>query len=332
MADCNNLFQEFNSTIKLSNSKKESLKTSRKDLRKKIRTYFKENKPDEVQPRFTGQGSFESDTNVNPIPRTVEIDGEEKTLYKYDLDDGVYFIGDEDEDKRKSIQTYHNWIYDAVDGHTSQKPMDKNTCVRVIFSDGHNIDLPIYYKKGTTPELAHKAKGWIFSDPKEFIEWFEEKAKGNSQLRRIIRYLKAWCDYREFSNSSKKMPSGFIMTILAANHQYKHDRDDVALKETLIIIQAELSRVFKCERPTTPEGEDLLEEYSQEEYFMHELAKFIDNAKRALEEKNQNKACEYWQKIFGNRFSCSNAIDDDEQKKETSALAVGAFSSRPWVR
>lgn len=330
MANCNNLFQEFNSTIKLTDSKKDSLKKSSKELRKKIRTYFKENKPDEVKPKFTGQGSFEVNTNVNPIPRTVEIDGEEKTLYKYDLDDGVYFIGDED--KRKSIQTYHNWIYEAVDGHTSQKPIDKNTCVRVIFSDGHNIDLPIYYKQGATPELAHKGKGWIFSDPKEFIEWFEERAKGSPQLRRIIRYLKAWCDYREFSNSSKKMPSGFIMTILAANHQYKHDRDDVALKESLINIQAELSKEFKCERPTTPAGEDLLEEYSQEDYFMNELAKFINNAKRGLEEKNQKNACEYWRKIFGDRFSCSNAKDEDEGDKRSDALAAVAATSKPWAR
>ena len=153
MADCNNLIQEFNSTIKLSNSKKESLKTSRKDLRKKIRTDFNKNRPDEIQPKFMGQGSFETDTSINPIPRRVEIDGEEKSLYKYDLDDGVYFIGDEDD--RNSIYTYHNWIYEAVYGHTAQKPIDKNTCVRVIFSDGHNIDLPIYYKKETTPQIFY---------------------------------------------------------------------------------------------------------------------------------------------------------------------------------
>lgn len=332
MANCNDLFKDFNSSIKLASSKKDSLKTSRKELRRKIRTYFKENKPDEIKPKFAGQGSFEIDTNVNPIPRTLKIDGEEKTIYKYDLDDGVYFIGDDTEDERKSIQTYHNWICEAVDGHTSQKPVDKNACVRVLFSDGHNIDLPIYYKDGTTPELAHKGKGWIYSDPKEFIDWFEEKAKENPQLRRLIRYLKAWCDYREFSNSSKKMPSGFILTILAVNHQYKHERDDIALKETLVIIQAELSREFRCERPTTPKGENLLEAYSQGDYFMSELAKFINNAKKALEEKNQKRACEHWQKIFGDRFSCSNAKDEDEEDKRSAALAAGAAASVPWAR
>ena len=331
MADCSNLFQEFNFKIKLKDSKKDSLKKSRKELRKKIRTYFKENKPDEIKPKFSGQGSFETNTNVNPIPRTIEVNGEEKVIYKYDLDDGVYFIDDETEDGRKSIQTYHNWIYEAVDGHTSQKPADKNTCVRVLFSDGHNIDLPIYFKNATIPELAHKTKGWIISDPKEFIDWFEKREKGNPQLKRLIRYLKAWCDYREFNNLSKKMPSGFIMTILATNHQYKHNRDDIALKETLINIQAELFKEFRCERPTTPKGENLLEEYTQKKYFMDELEKFIDNAKKALEEKNQKKACEFWHKIFGDRFSCSNAKDEDEGDKRSAALAAGAATSRPWA-
>ena len=292
MANCNDLFKSFDSVIKLSPSKKDSLIISRNDLRKKIQNHFKQNKSAEIMPKFAGQGSFETDTNINPLPETIVINGKEKTIYKYDLDYGVYFIGKETIEERRNIQTYHNWIIEAIDGHTSQKPIDKNTCVRVIFSDGHNIDLPIYYKKGVTPELAHKAKGWILSDPKEFIDWFEDKSKGNAKLKRLIRYIKAWCNYREFTNSSIKMPSGFIMTILATNQQYIHQRDDIALKETLVNIQAKLLSEFKCKRPTTPNDEDLLEEYSQKDSFLNDLAKFIELAKNALAEKNQKKACE----------------------------------------
>ncbi|SHG52162.1 hypothetical protein SAMN05443144_13213 [Fodinibius roseus] len=330
MANCTDLLHEFDSTIRLTKARKDSLKISRNDLRKKIRKYFSEERPDEITPKFAGQGSMETDTAVNPIPRKEEAGGEEQTLYKYDIDDGIYFIGDDFEEERKTIQTHHNWICEAIDGHTSQKPIDKNTCVRVVFADGHHIDLPIYYKKEDTPELAHKAKGWVYSDPKEFIEWFKAQIGKKQQLIRLIRYLKAWCDYREFSNSSIKMPSGFIMTILAVNNYYRHKRDDIALKETLVNIQAELSREFKCERPTTPAGEDLFEEYSHEGYFMNVLAHFIEQAQHALREGNQMEACKYWQKIFGNRFSCSNAQDEDE-KKHTGALAIGAASSNPWA-
>lgn len=332
MADCHNLFTDFNSTIRLTDTRKTSLKKSRKKLRDRIRTYFNEKKPDEIKPKFTSQGSFLMDTGVNPIPRTETVDGEEKTILKYDVDDGVYFIGEEDQDERKSIQTYHDWIIEAVEGHT-EKTIDKNTCVRVLFSDGHNIDFPIYYKKGSTPELAHKAKGWIESDPKEFADWFNEKATENPQLRRIVRYLKAWCDFRKVSRTDKPMPSGFVMTILAAEQFYKHDRDDVALKETLIKIEAELQKKFKCLRPTKPTGEDLLANYAtHKDYFMGCLGDFIQNAKNAVEEKNQKKACGFWQKSLGGRFPCHMAKDEDEESKNEGLASIAVKSTKYYGR
>jgi hypothetical protein len=217
MANCHDLFTDFNKTITLNDSKRKSLKKSRKSLRNKIRKYFDEEKKDETKPKFTGQGSFVVDTIVEPIPLVVEEDGEEKTLLFYDVDDGVYFIGEKKD--RKTVQTYHTWIKDAVTGHTSTPPIDKNTCVRVKFSDGHHIDLPIYYKEENgIPELAHKAKGWIESDPKAFQEWFEGKIDGKEQLRRIVRFLKAWSEYRETQRKDKPMVTGFILTILACNN------------------------------------------------------------------------------------------------------------------
>ena len=331
MANCYDLFIEFNKTIRLSSSKTASLIASRDDLRDKIRKYFQEKKKGEIQPKFGGQGSYMMHTIINPITRIEDIDGKRKYLYYYDIDDGIYFIGDQDAEDRHSIHTYHRWICEAVNGHTYTDPVDKNTCVRVLFSDGHNIDFPIYYIKGAEiPELAHKAKGWIKSDPKEFFRWFNGRAKENPQLRRIVRYLKAWSDYRQFCRADKPMPSGLILTILASNHYYKHERDDIALKETLINIEAELKRSFRCERPTTPKFENLLSSYNCEEYFMDCLASFIRNAKNALEEKNQKKSCEYWQKSFGDRFPCNLAKDEVERSLASAGLALGASTSRPW--
>ncbi|QNF34413.1 hypothetical protein HUW51_17405 [Adhaeribacter swui] len=330
MANCHDLFLDFNSTIRLSESKRKSLKLSRHELRRKIRRYFKENEKDGIMPKFSGQGSFMMDSIINPIPRK-EIEGNTvKYLYFYDIDDGIYFIGNLETKTRYSIQTYHNWIYDAVDGHTDTPPIDKNTCVRVLFSDGHNIDLPIYYKQGDTPELAHKAKSWLESDPLKFSQWFNEKAEINPQLRRIVRYLKTWSDYRQYCNTSKPMPSGLILTILAANHYYRHDRDDISLKETLVSIEAALRVNFRCERPTTPAGENLLSKYTQEEYFMGSLRQFISNAKLAIEEKNQKKGCEYWQKSLGDRFPCHLAKDEEQRNIAVSGLVMGAANSKPY--
>jgi hypothetical protein len=335
MANNHEQFIAFNDTIAITKSKKDTLTGNRKALREVIRKYFKENKPDEIKPTFRSQGSFVMKTTVNPIPQWSEED--KKNLYKYDVDDGVYFIGEDDD--RKSVNTYHNWIYDAVKDHTDKGAEDKTTCVRVVYADGHHIDLPIYFKiKGnnTIPELAHKSKGWIDSDPKEFFEWFNNRVDDKQQLRRIVRYLKAWCDYRNNQNASIKMPSGFIMTILASNNISYDDRDDIALKETLENIQNSINKdyggKFECKRPTTPKGEDLFANYSdtKRDNFLNQLSNFVTSAQQAINGNNTKESCLKWQKHFGDRFSCSTAKDEDEQSnaKAYSSPAIIATNAK----
>ena len=329
MANNHDQFIAFNSTIEISRSKKETLKGNRKTLRDVIKKYFDDNKPNEIKPSFRSQGSFVMKTTVNPIPRWSEDD--KKDLYKYDVDDGVYFIGDEKHDDRKSINTYHDWIYDAVKDHTGKGAEKRNTCVRVLYADGHHIDLPIYYKmdeKNSIPELAHKSKGWIDSDPKEFFEWFNNRVDEKQQMRRIVRYLKAWCHYRNFQRPDVKMPSGFIMTILATENFSNNSRDDIALKETLEKIQLKIDKdycgKFECKRPTTPKGENLFAEFSdtRRDYFLSQLRSFITSARQAIEGNNPKESCLKWQKHFGDRFCCSTAKDEEEAANKYSNPAI----------
>lgn len=331
MANNHQQFLAFNDTIKLSQSKKDELKKNRKELRNIIRRYFRENKSNEIQPKFSSQGSFMMNTTVNPI--SVKSEDGKKNLYKYDVDDGVYFLGDEDSDDRYSVSTYHDWIYNAVKNHTKTGAQKKDTCVRVLYSDGHHIDLPIYYKRDdiykSIPELAHKGKQWIDSDPQEFYNWFNEKAKLNKQLKRIVRYLKAWADFKN-ENSSTKMPPGFILTILAVNNLSHNDRDDICLKETLVKIQNEVDESkggkFECYRPTTPDDEDLFNSYSEakKKNFLTYLNDFVTSANQAINMTNPKESCIKWQKHLGNRYSCSSVKDEDEKSnaKNYSSPAV----------
>ena len=133
MAVLNKEFVKFDSEIKLNKARKENLKKSRKNIRKQIKKWFKENKPDELQPKFYGQGSFEMNTITNPI---VEYDEDGNVIRKYDLDYGIYFIEKEGENNKKAINTWHEWVYQSVENYSSRKPIKKNTCIRVIFADG----------------------------------------------------------------------------------------------------------------------------------------------------------------------------------------------------
>lgn len=331
MANCNEHFNEFNGKIRLTGNRRKELKGSRKELRRKIRKWFKENRPDETQPKFSGQGSMSTDTIINPIPRKLVEGKEEKTKLYYDVDDGIYFEGDKSVDERPDPATYHDWICQAVKGHTDTDPIDKNTCVRTVFADGHHIDNPIYYKEGDIPELAHKKEGYVESDPKAFTEWFNEKAENEPQLRNLVRYGKGWSDNMEFQNESKVMPSGLIMTILITKKaEYRKGRDDIALKETLVKIQSELQNEFACYRPTTPKGENLLKGYIQKDYFMKCLADFIDDAKKALQEKNIRKATESWRKHLSERFP----LGEDKDDTSNSSAGLGTIilpTTRPYA-
>lgn len=322
MANNHEQFIEFNESIKLSESKKNELRKNRDTLRDKIRKYFEDEKSNQKKPKFSAQGSFMMNTTVNPIVKEeFDEEGNVKKLYQYDLDDGVYFI--DKEENRKSESTYHNWIFNAVKDHTTKGAEKKSTCVRVLYADGHNIDLPIYFKaeienEETIPELAHKSKKYTFSDPREFYRWFNNKA--DEQLKRIVRYLKAWRD-KQNNSYSTKIPSGLVLTILATNHYIKDDRDDISFRDTLQEIQKELDYNFICERPTTEVGEDLLEKYS-ENHFMDRLSKLIDSANKAIEHTDNKEACKKWQKHLGDRFSCSNIKEINSYSNSPQKKAI----------
>lgn len=332
MAVLHKEFIRFNKVIKLDPKKKEGLLTSRKDLRKKIKKDFADNRPNELQPKFASQGSIEMDTAINPIP--VYDEELDRRLIKYDLDDGIYFIDKEDEDNRKPIQTWHNWVFDAVDNHTSQDTIRKQTCIRVVFADGHHIDLPIYYKKDDIIELAHRIKGWTESDAKAFFEWFNELK--SPQLVRIVRYLKAWKDYREFKNNSLKLPSGFELTILAVNNYIEDDNDDSAFLETVRKMDTELNKVngFKCIRPTTPKGENVFADYSttRKSDFLNTLGNLLGDLDKAEAETNFKNASEILLKNqFGDRFPLGEDKDQDVKSESLGrTISTSTIIPRPY--
>lgn len=303
MANCDNLFKEFNERIKLSSSKKESLRVSRDSLREKIRTKFEDK---DYAVRFCWQGSFAMNTIITPKDND------------YDIDDGIYILTDSEPEE--NIATLHRWIVEAAEDHTSQSPTDKNPCVRVHFADGHHVDLVLYHMKDSDehPRLAHKRDGWIVSDPREFTDWFNAQCDEKGQLKRIIRYYKAWADHLRGN-----MPSGLELTILATNNKALSDRDDVAFLDTMNSIQDSLQISFQCYRPTTPR-EDLSADYSEtrKDYFLARLSSFVQSGEQALEEANQKDACPKWKRHFGPRFPCDLAEDrlDDAAVYESPAF------------
>ena len=271
MANIHNLFQHYNSAIKLSDNDREKLKQARNSLRKRMQEIYNKLPDNEKKTHnieFQSQGSFVMDTIIKPH------------IADFDIDDGVYFQGNLTEEERSDTQVFHDLIIKAIDKNNEiEEIIDKPTCVRVKYYSkygdrdlGFHIDLPSYYAENyESPELAHTKEGWVESSPVEFIAWFEEKTesgfqkaflfesfkyaepyekwlsdirKKDCQLRRIVRYLKSWADLKR-----NEMPCGIIMSILAANNYAENERDDISLRDTLIEINNDLEeKLSKLEK------------------------------------------------------------------------------------
>lgn len=344
MAKNHNLFTQFNAAIKLSDEDRSKLIKHRNLLRKRMRDNFNR-LPIEVRRilkmLFQSQGSFIMDTIIKP-----QFDD-------YDLDDGTYFVGNLELMKEISEKQLHEWVILSIDTHDEYGDIkDKPTCVRVQYKLGFHIDIPIYYfVENEDSYLAHLAKGYMVSGPVEFIEWFEQHTgsgfrkeylyeydsqkdnykkwlsdirKSDCQLRRIVRYLKAWADLQP-----KEMPCGLIMTILATNNYHPHERDDIALKETLLKIQSKLNARFECLRPTTPADENLFDSYPNKEFFMSALSKFVTAATSALEVVNYRKSSEKWREFLGDRFPLG-PDEDDPSLKSNPMSGVITRNHKPY--
>lgn len=311
MANCHHLFGEFNTEISLTSNKKTKMIASKDGLRERIRKHFKEHHPEYV-PKFYIQGSYKMKTGIRTKDDIC------------DLDDGVYFFRTPD----VTETTLQNWIWDAVNGYTSTSPEHRKKCIRNIFSGDYEIDIPVYYKiDGQEYQLAVKNNGWEDSDPKALIDWFNNNKDANGKMIKVIKELKAWCDYKR-----NKMPSGLAMTILAMNAKAKivlNDRDDILITDVLREIKKTLAQKFECIVPVTPK-DNLFADYdsTRKNNFLVNLDTFLADAEAALKETNQLKASRLWQKHLGTRFP--DGEDKNEQSNSSPATTSGAALSRPW--
>lgn len=312
MANCDNLFRDFDGKLNIVKTKKDKLINSKKNLRTRIQNHFKKEHPD-YTPKFWIQGSYKMRTAI----RTKDD--------LCDLDDGVFFSSNP---QGVTGTTLQKWVKEAVDGTTDATPSHNKKCITVDYTAGYNIDLPVFLfdeENDAHPHLAVKNEDFKPDDPKEFVKYFEDELDQDNQLRRIIKYLKAWCDYKR-----QKMPSGLAMTILALDNIQKNKRDDVALKFTLIEIEKALNIRFQCVMQTTP-NEDIFKDYdkARKDNFLNNLSEFIKDAKKACDdEKNQNKASDLWKKHLGDRFPDGEDKDEKESNESNFSSTIG--NAKPY--
>ena len=292
MGDLYNEFRSFHDRIALAPGRKAVLRTARHAIRERIRKYFRDTLNVGV-PKFRGQGAYAMGTMVNPIG------GE------YDIDDGVYLqhLDNRNDTDWPAASAIHQWLVKAAQWHTREKPMAKRTCVRVRYPGLYHIDLPSYAELNGLFRLAVKGQArWPPSDPMTLAYWFNATAKFHGeQLRRMVRYLKAWADFQ--SGRWGKLPGGLILTVLAANYFQGHAKDDIALANMFQAISNAVNTICYVLNPVDF-SEVLTERLSdaQKTRFIDAVKAAADDAHQAIVQKDAHRASKLWRKQLGDRF------------------------------
>jgi len=279
--------------------------------------------PDE----FVSQGSYSMKTMVQ------DKDND------YDIDDGVYFASDDlvgprgaalsSLDARKRIR---NAVAEDKAAFNDD-PVVKPNCVRVQYSGGYHVDIPVYRiieeidaagNASGYVELA-AGDGWVRSDARLVTDWFEEKNKSLSpdtsngrQMRRVTRYLKKIA--RSRSSWKKPILGGFGITVLVSEcFVGKKDRDDAALHATMVAIVGRLQASLVVAHPVTPDatittgGADPQARYLRDR--LSELVKVLKPLHATT--CDEEAALKSWDRAFNTTFF-SARFKEEEAKDEAS--------------
>jgi hypothetical protein len=292
MADLHSEFSKYHDRIALTDGIKITLRTSRDAIRGRICRYFRNTLKIEA-PKFRGQGAYAMNTAVNPV------NGE------YGIEDGVYFqhLDNKNDGDWPTPDTSHHWLINATAGYSSEKPVGNRAFVSVRIAGLFHIDLYAYGELNGKYLLAAKGKAkWRSSNPAAFINWLDSYVhQRGEQLRRIMRYLNAWIDYR--SVRCARQAGGTIPMVLAVHHYRAHARDDIAMTKTIEAISDAVRSEFFVLNPV-----EISEELTagltaaQKEGFKEAVQAFSDIANGALAIKDGYKASKLWRKLLGDRF------------------------------
>lgn len=251
------------------------------------------------------QGSYKFATLIRP----VHIDEE------YDVDVGIYFEWDDENDSQPTPTQLRSWVQqeliayaDSVENLKHIEAPPKERCSRAVYTNKFHIDTPVYHleKSSDIRKLACLSGKWEYSDPKAIYKWFRDAVMPDDmdQLRRLVRYFKAWAAI-EFEKSSKARPSSIMLTVLVANIFQKslfsrlfgmNDEDAF-----IMVIKDMHEQLFSNKEVTNPiDSDEDLNRIPAEywETFLTSLQTLRNTAEKAEEAEDEASAAIIWSEVF----------------------------------
>ena len=323
MFDCSKeVMGFFNNEVALSKSEQDEMRSRRNANRTRLEKGLKKNEkplPNEHVP----QGSYAMHTMVK------DKDND------YDIDDGVVFdkadlVGAQGAEM--SALDARKMVRDARDdGSFGKSPEVRTNCVRVYYTAGYHVDVPVY-RKLDDGSLELASADWKGSSPTEVTEWYnksviDKSPEGNNgkQMRRVTRLLKF---YKQSRDSWKSlMPSGFEVSVLV-DECYVSDakREDISLYETMQAIKLRLEDDLEIEHPTRDEMLTDGADDANTRLLKEKLTEAVDNLQVLFKSDcTRLKALRAWNCVFKHEY-WKNLISEEEEsekkkrKEEKAAL------------
>lgn len=315
MRDCaKDVLAFHDEKVTLKKPEQDNMRGRRDATRTRLKTQLqKEGKP--LPKEFIKQGSYAMLT-------MVQDDGND-----YDIDDGVYFTqaslkGPNGGDKAARVA--RQMICEALKGDDrfSQEPEVKKNCVRVFYTAGYHIDLPVYRIRDDDEdyELA-SGSDWVHSRAADVEDWFNKANQELSpdetngrQFRRMVRLLKKFAKSRE--SWKPLIASGFSITILA-KEKYVADKDkeDWSLRETMRGIYNRLLFNLEVDHPVTPGAKVTNGPDDVKMRFFRDKLEWALKELEVLDETDctPKKALKAWDKVFNTEFFSGRYKEEDDK-------------------
>lgn len=342
-------FNKFHENIKLTDiDENKELRDKRDMLTKELRDYFDKKYSESIDPNekkitfsFENQGSYSMQTGIKPI------DDDED----YDIDIMILFNISKDDYTPVEVK---KWVEEALSGK-NREVEQKKPCVRVQYrKDGEprfHVDLALY-ANSNPDEKTYISKGkdtsptneklWELSDPKELKKKINTKyddADDRMQMKRVIRYLKRWKDFK-FKNTKDGKPTGILLTAFAYNlfnaeierNSFSGGmtpKDLLAFRKLVNSILGQFhgwnNDKISVKLPVDP-GNDLFDKMSdnQKKVFKEKVEKLRDAIEKAENEPDPHEASKILRKQFGEDFP---EIDKDDSAQKRKRAFPGKSES-----
>ena len=268
-------------------------------------------------------GSYKRQTAIRPVMKNGDTDRPDVDIY-------VVVKGSRwTTDPSELIENLYNAL-DRKKGTLNINSLHRNRCSIAISTNTADMDIsPLLERSPNGYYIGNReTEEWYETDPEKHSEWSSEQNDNFSgRFKPSVKLIK-WA--RRENPTKNKHPKSFALEVIAANHmsssESHYGKIIHGIFDEFVITHAHVRDIGLCPHIEDPAvlGGNLLSGVSGDAFgaYYDKIKKHRDDADRALNEDDQDKATKYWRRIFGNRFPAP--------KSSTSALtASGALSIPP---